>query len=70
MKTLKWAPMSQRRVNVGFGRGYLTQVGLIMNIKNDLRSLQFHIVGVALALAGEGKILGLESKYKLQLVSQ
>ena len=43
--------MSQRRVNMGFGKGYLTLVGLIMNIKNDLRSLQFHIVGVALALA-------------------
>ena len=51
VKTLKWAPMSQRRVNMGFGKGYLTQVGLITNIKNDLRSLQFHIVGVALALA-------------------
>ena len=43
--------MSQRRVNMGFGKGYSTQVGLIMNIKNDLRSLQFDIVGVALALA-------------------
>ena len=51
VKTLKWAPMSQRRVNMGFGKGYSTQVGLIMNIKNDLRSLQFHIVGLALALA-------------------
>ena len=44
-------PMSQRRVNMGFGKGYSKQVGLIMNIKNDLRSLQFHIFGVALALA-------------------
>ena len=51
VKTLKWAPMSQIRVNMGFGKSYSTQVGLIMNIKNDLRSLQFHIVGVALALA-------------------
>ena len=51
VKTLKWAPMSQRRVNMGFGKGYSTQFGLIMNIKNDLRSLQFHIVGLALALA-------------------
>ena len=51
VKTLKRAPMSQRRVHMGFGKGYSTQVGLIMNIKNDLRSLQFHIVGVALALA-------------------
>ena len=50
-KNLKWDPMSQRRVNMGFGKGNSTQVGLIMNIKNDLRSLQFHIVGVALALA-------------------
>ena len=45
------APMSQRRVNMGFGKSYSTQVGLIMNIKNDLRLLQFHIVGVVLALA-------------------
>ena len=51
VKTLKRAPMSQRRVNTGFGKGYSTQVGLIMNTKNDLRSLQFHIVGLALALA-------------------
>ena len=51
MKTLKWAPMSQRRVNMGFGKGYSTQVGLVVNIKNDLRSLQFHIVDVALAFA-------------------
>ena len=45
------APMSQRRINKESGKGYSKQVGLIMNIKNDLRSLQFHIVGVALALA-------------------
>ena len=51
VKTLKWSPMSKRRVNMGFGKGYSTQVVLIMNIKNDLRSLQFHIVGVALDLA-------------------
>ena len=62
--------MSQIRVNKGFGKGYSNQVGLIMNIKNDLRSLQFHIVGVVLALAWEGQILGLESKDKLQPVSQ
>ena len=51
MKTLKWAPMSQIRVNMGFGKGYSTRVGLIMNIINGLRSLRFNIVGVALALA-------------------
>ena len=51
VKTLKWDPMRQIRVNMGFGKGYSTLVGLIMNIKNDLRSLKFHIVGVALALA-------------------
>ena len=50
MKTFKMAPMSQRRINKGSGKGYSKQVGL-MNIKNDLRSHQFHIVGVALALA-------------------
>ena len=50
-KTLKRAPMSQIRVNVGFGKVYSTQVGLIMNIINGLRSLQFHIVGVTMALA-------------------
>ena len=33
VKTLKWDPMSQIRVNMGFGKGYSTQVGLIMNIK-------------------------------------
>ena len=70
VKTLKWDTMSQRRVNMDFGKGYSTQVGLIMNITNDLRSLQFHIVGVALALALGGKILGLESKDKLQPVTQ
>ena len=70
VKTLKRDPMSQRRVNKGFGKGYSKQVGFIMNIKNDLRSLQFNIVGVALALAWEGKILGLDSKDKLQPVSQ
>ena len=36
---------------MGSGKGCSKQVGLIMNIKDDLRSLQFHIVGVALALA-------------------
>ena len=51
MKNLKRAPMSQIRVNKGFGKGYSKQVGLIMNIKNDLISIKFHIVGVALALA-------------------
>ena len=51
MKTLEWDPMSQISVNMGFGKGYSTQVGLIMNIINGLRSLQFHIVGVTLALA-------------------
>ena len=51
VKTLKWDPMSQKRVNMGFGKGYSTQVGLIMNIVNGLRSLQFHIVGVAMALS-------------------
>ena len=50
LKNLKWDPMSQRRVNMGYEKGYSIQVGLNMNIKNDLRSLQFHIVGVALAL--------------------
>ena len=64
------APMIQRRVNMSYVKDYSKQVGLIMNIKNDLRSLQFHIVGVALDLAWEGKILGLESKDKLQPVSQ
>ena len=70
VKTLKWTPMSQRIVNMVFGKGYSSQVDLIMNIKNDLRSLQFHIVGVALDLAWEGNILGLEYKEKLQPVSQ
>ena len=61
--------MSQRRINKGSGKGYSKQVGL-MNITNELRSPQFNIVGVALALAWEGKILGLESNGKLQPVSQ
>ena len=51
VKTLKWAPMIQRRFNLGFGKGYSTQVGLIMNMINGSRSLQFHIVGVEMALA-------------------
>ena len=51
VETLESAPMGQRRVNMGFGKGYSKQVGLIMNIKNDLSSPQFNIVNVALALA-------------------
>ena len=70
LKILKWAPVSQIRVNMGFGKGYSTQVSFIMNMINGSRSLQFHIVGAELALAREGKILGLESKDKLQSVSQ
>ena len=50
VRNFKMAPMSQRRINKGSGKGYSKQVGL-MNTTNDLRSLQFHIVGVALALA-------------------
>ena len=49
-KPLKMDPMSQRRVNKSSGKGYSKQIGL-MNITNVLRSLQFNIVGVALALA-------------------
>ena len=51
VKTLKWAPIIQRRFNKGFVKGYPKQVSLIMNIKNDLVSLQFHMVDVALDLA-------------------
>ena len=51
VENLNWAPISQRRVNMGFGKGYSTQGVLIMNIINGLRSLQFRIVGVELALA-------------------
>ena len=51
VKILKWAPTSKRRVNMGFGKGYSTQVGLIMNMINGSISLHFHIVGVELALA-------------------
>ena len=47
LKPLKMVAMSQRRVNMG-GKCYSKQVGLIMNIKNDLRLLQFHIVAVTL----------------------
>ena len=50
VKTFKMAPMSQRMINKGTGKGYSKQVGL-MNITNDLRSPQIHIVGVAMALA-------------------
>ena len=67
LKMLQWV---KEEFIWAFGKGYSTQVVLIMNIKNDLRSLHFHIVGVALSLAWEGKILGLESKDKLQPVSQ
>ena len=49
-KTFKMSPMSQRRINKGSGKGYSKQVGL-MNITNDLKTPQYHIVGVALALA-------------------
>ena len=37
VKTLKRVKTIQRRVNTGFGKGYSKQVGLIMNIKKDLR---------------------------------
>ena len=74
-RSLEWKPLTGlQRVKQGlkwaFGKGYSTQVGLIMNIKNDLRSIQIHIVSLALALAWEGKILGLESKEKIQPASQ
>ena len=36
VRNFKMAPMSQRRINKGSGKGYSKQVGLIMNIKNDL----------------------------------
>ena len=49
VKIFKMDPMSQRRINKGSGKGYSKQVGL-MNITNDLRSPQFQIFGVALAL--------------------
>ena len=44
------APMIQRMINKGSGKGDSKQVGL-MNITNYLRSPQFNIVGVELALA-------------------
>ena len=50
VKNFKMAPMSQIRINKGSGKGYSTKVGLIINIRNNLRSLQFHIVGVSLAI--------------------
>ena len=50
VKTFKMSLMSQRRIDKGSGKDYSKQVGL-MNITNGLRSPQFHIVGVALALA-------------------
>ena len=37
VKTLKWDPMSQRRVNMGFGKGYSKKVGLTMNMMNGSR---------------------------------
>ena len=46
VKIFKMAPMSQRRINKVSGKGYSRQVGLM-----NLRSPQFNIVGVALALA-------------------
>ena len=50
------ASMSQRKINMGSGKGYSKQVGLM----NYLRSPQFNIVGVAMAIASEGEILRLE----------
>ena len=49
VRNFKMAPTSQRRINKGSGKGYSKQV-VLMNITNVLRSLQFNIVGVALAL--------------------
>ena len=50
MKTLELSPRSQRSINMGFVKVYLTQLGLVLNMMNGLISLQFHIILVIIVL--------------------
>ena len=44
VKTLEWDPSIQRRINMGFGKVYSTQVGLVLNKMNGSISQQFNII--------------------------
>ena len=44
MKIPKWAPRSQRGVNMGFSKMHSTQVGLVLNVLTGSISPQYHIV--------------------------
>ena len=43
-KIPKWAPRSQRGVNMGFRKMYSTQVELVLNLLTDSISPQYHVV--------------------------
>ena len=43
VKTLEWDPRIKRRINMGIGEVYSTQVGLALNLVNGSISPQFHI---------------------------
>ena len=44
MKIPKWAPRSQRGVNMGFSKIHSTQVGLVINLLTGSISPQYHVV--------------------------
>ena len=44
VKIPKWAPRSQRGVNMGFSKMHSTQVGLVLNLLTGSISPQFNVV--------------------------
>ena len=44
VKIPKWAPRSQRGVNIGFRNMHSTQVGLVINLLTGSISPQYHVV--------------------------
>ena len=44
VKTLEWDKRSKIMINMGFGKVFPTQVGLVLNMMNGSISLQFHII--------------------------
>ena len=44
VKIPKWAPRSQRGVNMGFRKMHSTQVGLVINLLTGSISPQFHVL--------------------------
>ena len=44
VKIIKWAPRSQRGVNMGFRKMHSTQVGLVINLLTGSISQQYHVI--------------------------